>query len=65
MLARYLLSHRATLYAIINYNFVPQIKCAHVLYKKTRKTAMSFPEVAEAALDNGPQGLRKWAYTFR
>lgn len=26
---------------------------------------MSFPEVAEAALDNGPIGLRKWSNTFR
>ncbi|XP_047544294.1 proton-coupled amino acid transporter-like protein pathetic [Vanessa atalanta] len=41
------------------------IKCAHVLYKKTRKSTMSFPEVAEAALDNGPVGLRKWANAFR
>ncbi|XP_034839738.1 proton-coupled amino acid transporter-like protein pathetic [Maniola hyperantus] len=41
------------------------INCAHVLYKKTRKTAMSFPEVGEAALDNGPEPVRKWANTFR
>ncbi|XP_032526993.1 proton-coupled amino acid transporter-like protein pathetic [Danaus plexippus] len=41
------------------------IKCAHVLYYKTKKPTMSFPEVAEAALDNGPQWGRRWAYTFR
>ncbi|XP_023941247.1 proton-coupled amino acid transporter-like protein pathetic [Bicyclus anynana] len=41
------------------------IKCAHVLYKKSRKTTMSFPEVGEAALNNGPEPLRKWANTFR
>lgn len=42
-----------------------QIKCAHVLYKKTRKSTMSFPQVAEAALENGPIGLRKWSNAFR
>ncbi|CAH2103185.1 unnamed protein product [Euphydryas editha] len=41
------------------------IKCAHVLYKKTRRSTMSFSEVAEAALDNGPVGLRKWSNAFR
>ncbi|CAH2035136.1 unnamed protein product, partial [Iphiclides podalirius] len=41
------------------------IKCAHVLYKKTRKTKMSFPEVAESALQNGPQWARPWANSFR
>ncbi|XP_004929913.1 proton-coupled amino acid transporter-like protein pathetic [Bombyx mori] len=41
------------------------VKCAHVLYKKTKKTQMSFAEVGEAALDNGPQPLRKWANAFR
>lgn len=41
------------------------IKCAHVLYKKTRKSTMSFPQVAEAALENGPIGLRKWSNAFR
>ncbi|XP_048488650.1 proton-coupled amino acid transporter-like protein pathetic [Plutella xylostella] len=41
------------------------IKCAHVLYKKTKRTSMSFPEVAEAALANGPEGLKKWANAFR
>lgn len=41
------------------------IKCAHVLYKKTRKTQMTFPEVGEAALQNGPQALQAWANSFR
>ncbi|VVC86204.1 proton-coupled amino acid transporter-like protein pathetic [Leptidea sinapis] len=41
------------------------IKCAHVLYKKTKKCTMSFPEVAEASLENGPQWGRRWANTFR
>ncbi|CAH2217700.1 jg8889 [Pararge aegeria aegeria] len=41
------------------------INCAHVLYKKTRKTTMSFPEVGEAALNNGPEPVRKWANIFR
>ncbi|XP_013189259.1 proton-coupled amino acid transporter-like protein pathetic [Amyelois transitella] len=41
------------------------IKCAHVLYKKTKKTSMTFAEVGEAALENGPQGLRRYANAFR
>ncbi|XP_072931013.1 proton-coupled amino acid transporter-like protein pathetic isoform X2 [Epargyreus clarus] len=41
------------------------IKCAHVLYKKTRRTHMSFPDVAEAAFDNGPEWIRKWSNAFR
>ncbi|XP_068632593.1 proton-coupled amino acid transporter-like protein pathetic [Battus philenor] len=41
------------------------VKCAHVLYKKTKKTKMSFPEVAESALNNGPQWARPWANSFR
>ncbi|CAK1588183.1 unnamed protein product [Parnassius mnemosyne] len=41
------------------------IKCAHVLYKKTRRTTMSYPEVAESALENGPQWARRWANSFR
>ncbi|CAB3225375.1 unnamed protein product [Arctia plantaginis] len=41
------------------------IKCSHVLYKKKRKTQMSFPEVGEAALEYGPQALRSYANGFR
>ncbi|XP_049884770.1 proton-coupled amino acid transporter-like protein pathetic [Pectinophora gossypiella] len=41
------------------------IKCAHVLYKKTRKTNMSFPEVGEASFENGPEWIRAWANPFR
>ncbi|KAL7307075.1 hypothetical protein TKK_0000813 [Trichogramma kaykai] len=36
------------------------VKCAHVLYHKTRKTQMGFAEVAETAFTNGP----KWARPF-
>lgn len=31
------------------------VKCAHTLYRRTRKTAMTFAEVAIVALENGPQ----------
>lgn len=41
------------------------IKCAHVLYKKTRRTQMTFPEVGQAAVENGPEKLRRWGKTFR
>ncbi|KPJ06322.1 Proton-coupled amino acid transporter 4 [Papilio machaon] len=41
------------------------IKCAHVLYKKTRRTTMSYPEVAESAMQNGPQWGKRYAYGFR
>ncbi|KAJ2954320.1 hypothetical protein O0L34_g2573 [Tuta absoluta] len=41
------------------------VKCAHVLYRKTKKTNMSFPEVGEAALQNGPEWAKKWANPFR
>jgi solute carrier family 36 (proton-coupled amino acid transporter) len=30
------------------------VKCAHTLYRRTRKTAMGFSEVAEVAFTNGP-----------
>ncbi|XP_058800737.1 proton-coupled amino acid transporter-like protein pathetic isoform X2 [Phymastichus coffea] len=36
------------------------VKCAHVLYYKTRRTQMSFAEVSEAAFATGP----KWARGF-
>ncbi|XP_038216222.1 proton-coupled amino acid transporter-like protein pathetic [Zerene cesonia] len=41
------------------------IKCAHVLYIKTKKPSMSFPEVAEASLMHGPEWGKKWANSFR
>ncbi|KAJ0183810.1 hypothetical protein K1T71_000233 [Dendrolimus kikuchii] len=41
------------------------VKCAHVLYKKTKKTAMTFPEVGESALENGPESLKRFANCFR
>ncbi|CAO1436755.1 unnamed protein product [Diamesa serratosioi] len=37
------------------------VKCAHTLYRRTRRTAMNFSEVAEVAFANGPQWGRKWA----
>ncbi|OXU24256.1 hypothetical protein TSAR_006737 [Trichomalopsis sarcophagae] len=36
------------------------VKCAHVLYYKTRKTQMGFADVAETAFASGP----KWARPF-
>lgn len=36
------------------------VKCAHVLYYRTKKTQMTFAEVAEAAFDNGPS----WMHGF-
>lgn len=35
-----------------------QVKSAHILYKRTRKTAMTFAEVAEAAFATGPISCR-------
>ncbi|KAG4077274.1 hypothetical protein HA402_009903 [Bradysia odoriphaga] len=37
------------------------VKCAHTLYKRTHKTAMTFSEVAEVAFTNGPKWGRKFA----
>lgn len=37
------------------------VKCAHVLYSKTRKTQMSYAGTMEAALATGPKSLRKFA----
>lgn len=37
------------------------MKCAHTLYKRTRRTEMNFAEVAEVAFANGPQWGRKFA----
>uniref|UniRef100_A0A336M521 CSON009115 protein n=1 Tax=Culicoides sonorensis TaxID=179676 RepID=A0A336M521_CULSO len=37
------------------------VKCAHVLYKRTRKTQMTFAEVAENAFENGPSWLRPFS----
>ncbi|EFN70451.1 Proton-coupled amino acid transporter 4 [Camponotus floridanus] len=41
------------------------VKCAHLLYHKTRKTEMGFAEVAEVAFDKGPQWARKFAKPSR
>ncbi|EEB18936.1 proton-coupled amino acid transporter, putative [Pediculus humanus corporis] len=37
------------------------VKCAHVLYHRTRVTSMSFAEVAEAAFNSGPKPVQKYA----
>lgn len=49
---------------ILNFE-IQQVKCAHVLYKRKRKTQMTYPEVGEAALEFGPQALRRYATCFR
>lgn len=41
------------------------VKCAHKLYYKTRRTQMSFAEVAEHAFLNGPKWGRKFAGIVR
>ncbi|PZC80404.1 proton-coupled amino acid transporter-like protein pathetic [Helicoverpa armigera] len=41
------------------------IKCAHVLYKKTKRTQMTFPEVGQTAFENGPEKFRPWGNAFR
>lgn len=33
------------------------VKCAHTLYKRHRRTAMNFSEIAEVAFDNGKWNL--------
>lgn len=37
------------------------VKCAHTLYKRTHRTAMTFSEVAEIAFTNGPKWGRRFA----
>ncbi|XP_015122379.1 proton-coupled amino acid transporter-like protein pathetic isoform X2 [Diachasma alloeum] len=41
------------------------VKCAHVLYHKTRKTEMSFADIAEASLTHGPSCLRGFSKPAR
>lgn len=41
------------------------IKCAHLLYYKTRRTEMGFADVAEVAFATGPQWGRKFAKPIR
>ncbi|KAJ6643909.1 Proton-coupled amino acid transporter-like protein pathetic, partial [Pseudolycoriella hygida] len=43
------------------------VKCAHTLYRRTHRTAMTFSEVAEVAFSNGPRwgrGLAKFSKTL-
>ncbi|CAG9809251.1 unnamed protein product [Chironomus riparius] len=37
------------------------VKCAHTLYYRSRRTTMSFSEVAEVAFQNGPAWAKPWA----
>ncbi|XP_050433002.1 proton-coupled amino acid transporter-like protein pathetic isoform X2 [Adelges cooleyi] len=37
------------------------VKCAHILYRRTKVTAMSFADVAEVAFANGPSWSRKFS----
>lgn len=41
------------------------IKCAHVLYHKTRRTEMSFADVAEVAFATGPEWGRRFSKPIR
>ncbi|XP_076623501.1 solute carrier family 36 member pathetic [Colletes latitarsis] len=41
------------------------VKCAHVLYHKTRRTEMSFADVAEVAFATGPEWTRKFSKPMR
>ncbi|XP_063984257.1 proton-coupled amino acid transporter-like protein pathetic [Diachasmimorpha longicaudata] len=41
------------------------VKCAHVLYHKTRKTEMSFADIAEASLLHGPACLKGFSKPSR
>ncbi|XP_011300217.1 proton-coupled amino acid transporter 1 [Fopius arisanus] len=41
------------------------VKCAHVLYHKTRRTEMSFADIAEASLAHGPSCLRGFSKPSR
>lgn len=41
------------------------VKCAHVLYKRTRVTAMSFADVGEVAFENGPPWGKKFSKIAR
>ncbi|XP_043465098.1 proton-coupled amino acid transporter-like protein pathetic isoform X1 [Leptopilina heterotoma] len=41
------------------------VKCAHTLYYRTRRTQMSFADVAEVAFATGPKWGRKYSTFFR
>lgn len=42
------------------FSFRSQVKCGHKLYYRTRRTKMTFAEIAEATFQKGP----KWARSF-
>ncbi|XP_058829880.1 proton-coupled amino acid transporter-like protein pathetic [Topomyia yanbarensis] len=37
------------------------VKCAHTLYHRNKTTSMTFAEIAQTALENGPQWGRRWS----
>lgn len=41
--------------------FSQKVKSAHILYRRTKQTKMTFPEVAECAFANGPECFRPLA----
>ena len=41
------------------------VKCAHILYFRTRRTEMTFADVAETALATGPKWSRQFSKPFR
>jgi len=43
------------------YSSLLQVKCGHKLYYKTRRTKMTFAEIAEAAFQKGPKWCRSFA----
>lgn len=36
------------------------VKCAHTLYRRTKRTSMNFAEVADVAFSSGPKWCRSW-----
>lgn len=47
---------------IYPFSFVSfQVKCGHKLYYKTRRSQMSFAEIAEVSFQNGPKWCRGFA----
>lgn len=41
------------------------VKCAHTMYHRTKSTAMTYAEVAEISLENGPEWGRRWSKFIR
>jgi proton-coupled amino acid transporter len=53
------------LYLTLCFDCRAQVKCAHVLYKRTKVTAMSYADVAEVAFANGPEWAKKFSSLTR